>query len=73
MHTMPQLENLPRNFYFRVIAIRGSQVSEIVHLPGGLVLTSSEGLGQGLLVSKEESRSVKVKHSRNEAFVGAMH
>ena len=70
---MPQLENLPRNFYFRVIEIRGSLILEVIHLPGGLILRLSEDLGQGLLVSKEKSKSVKVLHSRNEAFVGAMH
>ena len=38
MRNMPQIENLPRSFYFRVVALTASQVSEVVHLPGGLLI-----------------------------------
>ena len=70
MRLMPQFENLPRGFYFRVIALRGTQVSEVVHLPGGLLLKSSEGLRAGLGIGKEESANIKV---RKDSAVGKVH
>ena len=73
MRTLPQFDSLPRGFYFRIVAIRGAQISEIIHLPGGLVLKSTEGIGQGLSVDKEESSKIRVRHSKNDTIQNAMH
>ena len=44
MHMAP-VDKFPRGFFFRVVGIQGDFVTEIIHLPGGLVLKETVQLG----------------------------
>ena len=49
--------NLPRQFYFRVVEIRGSSTLETIHLPGGMVFTTKDysihSDNEGMYVERE--------------------
>ena len=46
----------PINFFFRIVAMRNAQTTEIIHLPGGLVLKHSILLDDlGLSIGIEET------------------
>ena len=69
MTTIPFMHDssFPKGLYYRVVALRGESIIEIIHLPSGLIMFQQDftKLGDGFDVQREETRRFNIKLASN--------